>query len=69
MILPSSYILSSLLTVGPEPFDAGGSGDVYRGTLDCSDVCVKRVRTYSNDDTDKPKKVCFRGYLSPRSLD
>ena len=64
-ILPSSYIITSSLTVDPEPFAAGGSGDVYRGTLDRSDVCVKRVRMYSKNGTDKPKKVCFRGHLSP----
>ena len=66
MILPSSYIVSSSLTVGSEPFAAGGCGDVYRGTLDRSEVCVKRVRMYSKDGADKPKKVCFRGSLPVR---
>ena len=66
MILPPSYVLSSSLTVGHEPFAAGGCGDVYRGTLDRSEVCVKRMRMYSKDGADRPKKVCFRGSLLVR---
>ena len=33
-----------ILTVSPHPFASGGFGEVYRGTLDGSPVCVKRLR-------------------------
>ena len=40
-----SYMIHShLLTVNPHPFASGGFGEVYRGTLDGSPVCVKRLR-------------------------
>ena len=55
--LPTSYTLSSNLTIEPGPFDAGGFGDVYQGTLDGSPVCIKRVRVYSNQDKKKITKV------------
>ena len=46
-ILPASYTLSSNhLSVSPDPFAAGGYGDVHEGTLDGSKVCIKRVRAY-----------------------
>ena len=57
-ILPTSYTLSShLLDIHPQPFAAGGFGDVYHGTLDGSSVCVKRVRVYIQDNPEKVLKV------------
>ena len=58
-ILPTSYTLSSdLLNISPDPFAAGGYGDVYEGTLDGSRVCVKRVRVY-HDGPQRVSKVCY----------
>ena len=57
-ILPTSYTLSShLLNIGPDPFASGGFGDVYKGTLDGSRVCIKRVRAYAKDGPQKAIKV------------
>ena len=57
-IVPTSYTLSShLLDIHPQPFAAGGFGDVYHGTLDGSSVCVKRVRVYIQDNPEKVLKV------------
>ena len=50
MTLPTSCrILSHLLTVNSHPFASGGFGEVYRGTLDGSPVCVKRLRAVTED--------------------
>ena len=58
MILPSSYTLtSSLLNIGGQPVASGGSGDIYKGKLNGSGVCVKRVRVYSKDGAGKAIKV------------
>ena len=58
VMLPTSYILSSQhLEVDSEPFTSGGSGDVYKGTLDGSKICVKRVRMYSRDVEKTTAKV------------
>ena len=60
-ILPPSYTLSSqILRVGPHPVAAGGSGDVYKGTLNGLRVCIKRVRIYSKDGPKKATKVRYR---------
>ena len=59
-MLPTSYTLSSGLIIDPEPFNAGGFGDVYRGTLNGSPVCAKRVRMYVEHDQKESAKVCFR---------
>jgi len=68
-ILPTSYTLSSqLLNVGPDPFASGGYGDVYKGTLDGEKVCVKRVRVYLKDDSQRATKVCYRHCRPSRSL-
>ena len=56
-ILPTSHIISSDLVIEPQPFDAGGFGDVYKGSLGGSQVCVKRVRVYSQHDPTKTAKV------------
>ena len=58
MILPTSYtLLSLLLTIGRQPVASGGSGDIYKGTLSGSAVCVKRVRVYSKEGPKKATKV------------
>ena len=57
-ILPTSYTLSSLpLHIGPEPFAWGGYGDVYYGILNGARVCVKRVRVYTGDPSQKRKCI------------
>ena len=67
MILPASYACSSRLIISPKPFASGGHGDVYQGTLDGSNVCVKRLRVYAGDDQSQASKVCRRCYFSFRS--
>ena len=58
MILPTSYTLSpSLLNIGRQPVASGGSGDIYKGTLNGSSVCAKRVRVYSKEGPKKATKV------------
>jgi hypothetical protein len=43
-ILPTSHLISpDLLSVDSHPFTSGGFGEVYRGTLDDTAVCVKRL--------------------------
>jgi len=57
-MLPASYTLSPhLLNISPEPFAAGGYGDVHLGTLGGSRVCIKRVRVYTRDDSHRSTKV------------
>jgi hypothetical protein len=66
MILPTSYALSpSLLNTDPRPVASGGSGDVYKGSLDGSEVCIKRVRIYAKDGPMKATKVRCRCYPFP----
>ena len=67
MILPASHILSSsVLTIDHrQPVASGGSGDIFKGTLNGAGVCVKRVRIYSKDGPDKAIKVCFYAITSP----
>ena len=50
-----------MLDVSPKPFASGGFGDVYRGTLNGSSVCIKNPREYIQDDQGKVVKVgcCF----------
>ncbi|KAF9645418.1 kinase-like protein, partial [Thelephora ganbajun] len=56
-ILPTSYKLSPhCLNVAPDPFASGGYGDVYKGTLNGSGVCIKRVRVYAKDTPNKAIK-------------
>ena len=60
-ILPTSYTLSShLLDIHPQPFAIGGFADVYDGTFNGSRVCIKRVRVYLQDDSEKALKVRSR---------
>ncbi|KAF9644753.1 kinase-like protein [Thelephora ganbajun] len=60
-ILPTSYKLSTdLLRIDPNPFAVGGFGDVYRGTLNGSSACIKRVRVYIKDNPQKAAKAFCR---------
>ena len=60
VILPPSYALPSQpLQINSIPFASGGSGDVYKGTLDRSNVCVKRIRVYTEDVLQTAAKVYF----------
>jgi hypothetical protein len=61
-----STLPPSLLNVGRQPVASGGSGDVYKGTLDDSKVCVKRVRVYSKDGPMKATKVHNQRHHFPR---
>ena len=64
-----SYTLpSQLLNVDRVPFASGGAGDVYRGTLNDSIVCVKCIRAYVKDGPQKAMKVCWRHCHFPHSL-
>jgi serine/threonine protein kinase len=54
-----------LLNIDTFPFASGGFGDVYRGTLDGSNVCVKRVRVYIKDGPEKVAKVRCQSIRSP----
>ena len=38
---------------------------MYKGTLDGSEVCVKRVRIYSKDGPKKATKVRYRSHHFP----
>ena len=65
-MLPSSYALPpSVLNIGGQPVASGGSGDIFKGTLDDSSVCVKRVRIYSKEGPEKAIKVHHRRHNSP----
>ena len=67
-MLPTSYTLShQLIEISPEPFATGGHGDVHKGTLNGSIVCVKRVRVYAKDPPEKAMKVCYLRRISPIS--
>ena len=56
---PASYILTpNLLEIDRLPLTSGGSCDVYKGTLNGSDVCIKRVRVYVQNEV-KATKVHF----------
>ena len=58
MILPTLYTPpSQVLTIGRQPVASGSSSDVYEGTLDRLQVCVKRVRIYSTDGPEVATKV------------
>ena len=50
---------SNVLNIGPNPFIAGGYGDVYEGTLNGSKVCIKRMRVYTRDDPQRAAKVRY----------
>jgi len=68
-ILPTSYTLSShALHIDLEPFASGSYGDVFRGVLEGSRVCVKRVRVYTRNGPQKTAGVCRRLRRLPCSL-
>ena len=48
-----------LLKIDSDPFARGGYGDVHRGTLNSSNVCVKYIRVYMTDDPQEIKKVSY----------
>ena len=59
LMLPTSYALpSQLLEVGSTPLIYGGFSEVYKGTLDGSNVCIKRVRIPGQDAEQEMAKVC-----------
>ena len=71
-MLPKSYTLPSQhLEISSTPFTYGGSCDVYKGVFRGSDICVKRVRVYSQDavQTAANLKVLFGAspFHSPRN--
>jgi len=53
-----------LLNIGPDPFASGGYGDVYKGTLGGSMICIKRVRVYTGEDPQKAVKVPSAAFAS-----
>ncbi|KAF9649125.1 kinase-like protein, partial [Thelephora ganbajun] len=59
-ILPTSCMVSTdLLEIDSDPFALGGFDDVYRGTLNDSWVCIRRVRAYTEDASKKAiKRFC-----------
>lgn len=70
-MLPTSYgFPSQRLKVDPIPFTHGGSGNVYKGTLNGSKVCIKHIQVYAQDVKQKVKQVHFRysHFLRPPSL-
>jgi len=57
-ILPTSYSLSSdLLSISSNTI-ASGDYDVYEGTYNSLDVCIKRLRVYARDRPQVTAKVC-----------
>lgn len=69
MILPASCTLpSEVLAVSPDPFAAGGYGDVYQGTLNGSRICLKRVRMYTQEVAQKTLEARGWTSLPPVSL-
>ena len=57
-ILPTSYALSPQpLVTDPNPFASGGFADAYRGTLNGSGVCIKRLRMYRINGPQKVTEV------------
>ena len=58
MILPTPYTFSPpVLNVSDRPVASGGSGDIFKGTLNRLSICVKRIRVYSKDGPEKATKV------------
>jgi len=58
-------MLSSQLDIEPDPFAAGGYGDVYKGTLGGAKACIKRVRVYTRDDPKTTMKACCQRFRFP----
>ena len=59
--------MTHVLNIDPNPFAWGGYGDVFKGTLDGSRVCIKRIRVYTDDDPKKAAKVRRLTLLLPPS--
>ncbi|KAF9643686.1 kinase-like protein [Thelephora ganbajun] len=66
-ILPTSVTLSTdLLKIDPEPFASGDFGDVFRGTLNDSRICIKHIRTYGLDGKRATKVFCREAVIWKR---
>lgn len=50
---------SQPLDIDSQPFAEGGSAVVYEGTLNSSNVCIKRIRMDSKYISTNPTKVCY----------
>jgi len=50
---------SDLRDIESEPLASGGYGDVYKGTLDGSSVCIKRIRVYTHERPQWAAQVCY----------
>jgi hypothetical protein len=58
-ILPTSHILAEeLLLTSTEPVQGGGFAEVWMGKYRSRRVAIKVLKTYSDDDPIKLKKVC-----------
>ena len=58
MMFPASYILQSQhLKIDAKPFDFGSFGDVFKGSFNGSQICVKRIRVYTQDTSKTAAKV------------
>ena len=55
------------LTTGPEPIARGDFGHAFRGTLDGSQVHIKRLYLDSGDGKNKAGQVRLRYHPSPQS--
>ena len=58
-VVPSDFRVSGTLSgLEGDPIAHGGFCDAYKGSLDASsDVCIKKLRMFSNDDQEKRDKV------------
>ena len=66
--LPTSYTLPfQVLEIEEMPFTGGASSDVYKGTLNGSKICVKRIQVYAQDIHQTTAKVYFDALTFPQS--
>ena len=55
--VPSSHLLKvELLNINKERIASGGFSDVFRGTYDGGEVCVKKLRVSSTGNSQKVTK-------------
>ena len=67
VILPPSYVLPPRsLETDSIPFTYGGTCDVYKGTLNGLNVCIKYIRVYAQDPLQEKVKVHFLRIHFPR---
>lgn len=63
ILLPLSHRLSTgTLLIEERPFACGGFSDVYKGTYDGSQVCIKKLRLASASDSGPATKGDIRRY-------